>query len=84
MKRVLKYNLIGKIKLHILHTGLRTNCKSMNSDLSLKCMTESPTCTCGIVENAYHYSMYAIAMILNVKIFLAVYNFIVKSRRFNY
>ena len=57
-KKVPKYYTIGKRKLQILHTRLRTNCSSLNSDLFRKkydrvsCMY---TCTCGTVENAYHF-----------------------------
>ena len=54
-KTVPKYYVTGKRKLQILHTRLRTNCSSLNSDLFLKDMTESPACTCGIIENAYHF-----------------------------
>ena len=54
-KKVPKYYVTGKRKLQILHTRLRTNCSSLNSDLFLKNMTKSPVCTCGIIENAYHF-----------------------------
>ena len=54
-KKVPKYYFVGKRKLQILHTRIRINCSSLNSDLFLKNMTESPACTCGIVENAYHF-----------------------------
>ena len=54
-KKVPKYYTIGKRKLQILHTRLRTYCSSLNSDLFRKSMTESPACSCGTVENAYHF-----------------------------
>ena len=54
-KKVPTYYVTGKRKLQILHTRLRTNCSSLNSDLFIKNMTESPACTCGIIENAYHF-----------------------------
>ena len=54
-KKVPKYYFVGNRKLQILHTRIRINCSSLNSDLFLKNMTESPACTCGIVENAYNF-----------------------------
>ena len=41
--------------MQILHTRLRTNCSSLNYDLFLKNILESPLCTCGEIENSYHY-----------------------------
>ena len=49
-KKVPKYYFVGKRKLQILHTRISINCSSLNSYLFLKNMTESPACTCGIVE----------------------------------
>ena len=54
-KKVPKYYGIGKRKLQILHTRLRTKCSSLNNDLFLKNMTESALCACGSIENAHHY-----------------------------
>ena len=54
-KKVPKYYGIGKRKLQILHTRLRTKCSSLNNDLFLKNMTESALCACGAIENAHHY-----------------------------
>ena len=54
-KKVPKYYGIGKRKLQILHTRLRTKCRSLNNDLFLKNMTESALCACGAIENAHHY-----------------------------
>ena len=39
-------------KAQILHTRLRTNCRSLNNDLYLK---NSPLCCCGAVENTNHF-----------------------------
>ena len=41
-RKVPKYYAIGKRKLQILHTRLRTNCSSLSSDLFFKNMTDSP------------------------------------------
>ena len=95
-KKVPKYYFVGKRKLQILHTRIRINCSSLNSDLFLKNMIESPACTCGIVENAYHslsdipnlnlrklmYGDEALPYPLNVRIFSEVQKFIEKSKRF--
>ena len=37
-----KYYLTGNLKSQILHTRLRTNCSSLNNDLFLKNISESP------------------------------------------
>ena len=50
-----KYYYFGERKLQILHTRLRLNCSSLNSDLFSKNMVNSPLCTCGSVENAEHF-----------------------------
>ena len=50
-----KYYYFGERKLQILHTRLRLNCSSLNSDLFSKSMVNSPLCTCGSVENAEHF-----------------------------
>ena len=39
----------------ILHSRIRTNCSSLNLDLFLKNITESPLCRCGSIENAQHF-----------------------------
>ncbi|MEW8547864.1 MAG: reverse transcriptase family protein, partial [Candidatus Thiodiazotropha sp.] len=46
---------IGSRHSQILHTRLRTNCSSLNLDLFLKNITESPLCRCGSIENAQHF-----------------------------
>ena len=50
-----KYYYSGKRQLQILHTRLRTNCSSLNNDLYLKNITDSPLCRCGSIENTYHF-----------------------------
>ena len=45
-------------KAQILHTQLRTNCSSLNLDLFLKNITDSPLCICGSLENAQHFFFY--------------------------
>ena len=42
----------GSRKAQILHTRLRTNCSSLNLNLFLKNISDSPLCTCGSVEDA--------------------------------
>ena len=48
---------MGNRKLQILHTRLRTKCSSLNHDLFLKHITESPLCRCGAVETTGHFLM---------------------------
>ena len=50
-----KYYLTGNRKSQILHTRLRTNCSSLNNDLFLKNISESPLCSCGSIENTQHF-----------------------------
>ena len=52
-----KYYYVGNRKLHILHTRLRTKCSSLNHELFLKHITESPLCHCGAVETTEHILM---------------------------
>ena len=52
-----KYYYTGNRKLQILHARLRTKCSSLNYDLFLKHITESPLCRCGAIENTDHYLM---------------------------
>ena len=54
-KPVPKYYYYGKRKTQILHTRLRTGCSSLNRDLFLKNITDSPLCNCGSIENVQHY-----------------------------
>ena len=49
---------IGSRKAQILHTRIRTNCSSLNLDLFVKNITESPLCRCGSIENAQHFFFY--------------------------
>ena len=50
-----KHFYVGNRKAQILHTRLRTNCSSLNLDLFVKNISDSPLCQCGSVENAQHY-----------------------------
>ena len=50
-----KYYYLGNRKLQILHTRLRTGCSSLNHDLFLKHITDSPLYWCGEFENTEHY-----------------------------
>ena len=45
-----KYLYTGNRKLKILHTRLRLGCSSLNYDLFLKNIVESPLCRCSDVE----------------------------------
>ncbi|MCG8047724.1 MAG: reverse transcriptase domain-containing protein [Candidatus Thiodiazotropha endolucinida] len=49
------YFYYGNRKAQVLHTRLRTNCSSLNLDLFLKNITDSPMCLCGSIENAQHF-----------------------------
>ena len=53
--RIPKHFYVGSRKAEVLHTRLRTNCSSLNLDLFLKNISDSPLCRCGSVENAQHY-----------------------------
>ena len=53
--RTPKHFYVGNRKAQILHTRLRTNCSSLNLDLFLKNISDSPLCQCGSIENAQHY-----------------------------
>ena len=46
---------VGSRKAQVLHTRLRTNCSSLNLDLFLRNISDSPLCQCGSIENAQHY-----------------------------
>ena len=52
-----KYYYTGstKRKVQILHTRLRTRCSSLNLDLFIKNVSDSPMCTCGSIEDTQHY-----------------------------
>ena len=52
-----KHFYTGSRQLQILHTRLRTGCSSLNNDLFLKNIVDSPLCACmsGDIENAEHY-----------------------------
>lgn len=50
-----KYYYTKNRKAQILHTRLRTNCSSLNLDLFLKGITDSPMCSCGSIENSQHF-----------------------------
>ena len=50
-----KYYYSKNRKAQILHTRLRKNCSSLNLDLFLKGITDSPMCRCGSIENSQHF-----------------------------
>ena len=50
-----KYFYTGNRKSQILHIRLRLGCSSLNYELFLKNIVESPLCSCGDVENTEHF-----------------------------
>lgn len=50
-----KFYYVGDRRLQILHTRLRTKCSSLNYDIYLRSLTDSPLCRCGNLENVEHY-----------------------------
>ena len=54
-QKVPKHYYYGTRKAQILHMRLRTGCSSLNLDLFLKNITDSPLCRCGSIENSQHY-----------------------------
>ena len=52
-----KYFYFGDRRSQVLHTRLRTKCSSLNHDLFLKRITDTPLCRCGSVENTQHFFM---------------------------
>ena len=61
-----KYYYTGSKKAQILHTRLRTICSSINMDLFLKNISESPLCRCGSLENNQYFSSIAHIFKINV------------------
>ena len=50
-----KHYYTGCRKGQILLARLRTNCSSLNFDLLVKNISDSPLCHCGSIENAQHF-----------------------------
>ena len=50
-----RYYYFGNRKAQSLHARLRTGCSSLNLDLFLKNISESPMCSCGSIENTQHF-----------------------------
>ena len=50
-----RYFYSGERKAQVLHTRLRTGCSSLNLDLFLKNISDSPMCQCGSIENSQHF-----------------------------
>ena len=48
------YFSFGKRYINIIHTKLRHNC-ILNNDLYRRNIIESPLCSCGLVEDSYHF-----------------------------
>ena len=49
------YYYKGLRKAQVMHTRLRTNCSALNHHLFSKNIVDSPLCSCGSIENNYHY-----------------------------
>ena len=49
-----KYYYFGERQAQILHTRLWNKCSSLNHDIFLKKLTDSPLYWCGSIENAEH------------------------------
>ena len=49
-----KFFYVGERHAQILHIRLRTKCSSLNYDVFLRNLTDSPLCRCGSIENAEH------------------------------
>ena len=64
--RVPQHFYTGSRKAQILHTRLRTKCSSLNLDLFMKNITDSPLCSCGSVEDAQHFFFHCHNTKLNV------------------
>ena len=54
LKRTM-YKSLSIIILANVHTRLRTNCSSLNLDLFIKSVSNSPLCVCGSLEDTQHY-----------------------------
>lgn len=50
-----KYYYVGGRKAQILHSRLRTKCSALNADIYARNLVDSPYCTCGQYEDAYHF-----------------------------
>ena len=50
-----KYYFYGVRKAQILHTRLRMGCSSLNLDLFMKNITDTPMCQFGSIENSQHF-----------------------------
>ena len=54
-KSVPKFYFSGKREPAIQHARLRMHCSSLNEHLFSKNIVESPLCTCGAIEDTYHF-----------------------------
>ena len=50
-----RYFNYGNRKSQILHARLRLGCSTLNDDLYRRSLTNSPLCSCGLQETAYHF-----------------------------
>ena len=61
-----KYFNYGKRKSQVLHTRLRTSCSSLNNDLCLKNISQSPSCASGAsVKMPVIFTLYATDLTYN-------------------
>ena len=69
-----KFSYVGEREIQILHTRLRTKCSSLNYDIFLSNLTDSPLCRYRNVENAEHYAMPPVPSATNRNIKLSYSN----------
>jgi hypothetical protein len=50
-----QYFHYGKREAQVILSRLRTKCSNLNHDLFSKSIVDSPLCSCGKVENTYHF-----------------------------
>ena len=50
-----KFYYVGERQTQIFQTRLRTKSSSLNYDIFLRNLTDSPFCRCGSIENTEHY-----------------------------
>ena len=50
-----KFYYVGERQTQIFQTRLRTKSSSLNYNIFLRNMTDSPFCRCGSIENTEHY-----------------------------
>ena len=62
-RQVPTYYYTGNRSAQILHTGLRSNCSSLNVYLFTKNVIDLPLCRCGSIANVQHYFFFIVSFI---------------------